>query len=121
MPRAKAACYRASGKLRSPQQRLKMFNISETYILEFLKPWTRGNVAPALASERGEAVWIDIKSKSTPWSKLSHLGDNDMMRFNIGLADTIYAGLLAIDRARQWEGEETSMDLRLYQPHSFPP
>lgn len=121
LPHAKAACYRPSGRLRPPEQRLQAFHIAQAYIVEFLAPWTKGNTDPAQASDSGEAVTVDLGGKIISWSDLGHLGDYDMMRFNIRLADTIYVGLKSIDKARQWKGEEAPLNLRLYHPHSFPP
>jgi len=65
------------------------------------------------AFETGEMVTFSTREAVFPWSFLSHLGNYDMMRFNIGLSDAIYRGLRAIDRARDWDEVERSLNLQL--------
>ena len=111
--RAKAASFKPSGSLRPPKERLEKFRIAGPYISEFLNPWTQGSLGPVQAFETGEMVTFSTREAVFPWSFLSHLGNYDMMRFNIGLSDAIYRGLRAIDRARDWDEVERSLNLQL--------
>jgi hypothetical protein len=113
LPRAEAASFRPSRSLRSPVQRLRSYKIAEADIFSFLLPWTQGNPAPALAAETGQSVTISMNGQAIPWCNLGHLGDFDMMRFNIEISDAIYLGLRAIDQARNWDSEEVSVDFQI--------
>lgn len=111
MPGAQAACYRASGSLRRPEERLRKAFIGSEFVESYFAGFSSGLPWPAAAAERGERVSIENNDRRIDWQEQGHLDDRVMMGFNIGLSDEVYATMLALDRARNCDYDEAPMNI----------
>lgn len=70
------------------------------FIAGFLSDYATGNPSPDEAARQGADVRVvAADGASRPWTAVGHIGDRDMMRFNVGLSDEIYTTALGVEEA----------------------
>jgi len=69
------------------------------FIKSFFAAHIEGNPGPDEAARRGQEVHVETESGTRHWSRVSHLGDRDMMMFNIGLSDEVFAISMGMEQA----------------------